>query len=100
LWEIANDDQNLTGGLVKTNGSTLGSLATDAQALLSGYASYAGPQIYALTLYQVVNPGPVGATTGQDYIVATVPEPTTFGMLLAGLGLMGFIGRRSMQRTL
>ena len=103
LWEIANDDQNLSNGAVQvqTSGAkqTLGSLVTDAQSLLSGYSSYAGPQIYTLTLYQVVNPGPVGATTGQNYIVALVPEPTSFGMLLAGLGLMGFIGRRSMQRT-
>ncbi len=98
LWEIANDNQNLTSGLVQTNGSTLGSLVTNAQALLNGYASYTGPQIYTLTLYQVVNPGPVGSQTGQNYIVATIPEPTSLGMLLAGLGLMGFIGRRSMQR--
>jgi len=98
LWEIANDDQNLTNGLVKTNGSTLGSLVTDTQALLNGYASYAGPQIYALTLYQVVNPGPAGATTGQNYIVASVPEPSALGLLLAGLGVFGVIGRRSLRQ--
>jgi len=27
-------------------------------------------------------------------MVTTIPEPETYAMLLAGLGLMGFVGRR------
>ena len=34
------------------------------------------------------------------YNVAAVPEPSTYAMLLAGLGLMGFVARRRMQDTL
>jgi hypothetical protein len=32
--------------------------------------------------------------TGVDYAAPPVPEPETYAMLLAGLGLMGVIGRR------
>lgn len=43
-----------------------------------------GNQLYAMA----VHPGDVGA------VVASVPEPETYAMLLAGLGLIGVIGRR------
>ena len=35
-------------------------------------------------------------TFGYEYIMA-VPEPETYAMLLAGLGLIGFSARRRMQ---
>ena len=31
---------------------------------------------------------------GQVLIVATIPEPETYALMLAGLGLMGFVARR------
>jgi hypothetical protein len=31
---------------------------------------------------------------GQVVVVGTIPEPETYAMLLAGLGLLGFIARR------
>jgi len=34
------------------------------------------------------------ASDGQAYLLSPVPEPETYAMLLAGLGLMGFMGRR------
>ena len=36
------------------------------------------------------------ASVGYEYVFSTtpVPEPETYAMLLAGLGLMGFIARR------
>lgn len=33
-------------------------------------------------------------TFGYEYVIAVVPEPETFAMLLAGLGLIGFSARR------
>lgn len=42
---------------------------------------------------------PAGTTmvtaSGYNYRVAVVPEPTTYVMLLAGLGLIGFVAKRS-----
>lgn len=35
-----------------------------------------------------------GAVIDNVSVVSAVPEPETYGMLLAGLGLLGFIGRR------
>lgn len=34
-----------------------------------------------------------------DLVVLAVPEPSTYAMLLAGLGLLGFAARRGKQRT-
>lgn len=37
-------------------------------------------------------------STGHAPVVAAVPEPGTYAMLLAGLGLMGFVARRRQQK--
>ena len=34
------------------------------------------------------------ASDGHSYLLTPVPEPETYAMFLAGLGLMGFIARR------
>ena len=41
---------------------------------------------------QTGNTGPVDVT-------GVIPEPETYAMLLAGLGLMGFVARRRNQRA-
>ena len=85
LWEIVNDDGNLGTGLVKTTASTTGSVIDATNALLN-YQGTGGPQ-YNLTVYR--------SSSNQDYLVATpVPEPGTYAMFLAGLGLMMVIARR------
>jgi hypothetical protein len=35
-----------------------------------------------------------GATYSGEVTVSAVPEPATYGMLLAGLGLVGAVARR------
>lgn len=40
-----------------------------------------------------------GGTYGSDLTISAVPEPETYGMLLAGLGLMGFVARRKAKKT-
>lgn len=34
-----------------------------------------------------------------EFVVSSVPEPETYAMLLAGLGLLGFIARRKYRKT-
>ena len=35
--------------------------------------------------------------TPQDFYIPPIPEPSTYLMLLAGLGLLGFVGRKSLK---
>ncbi len=48
------------------------------------------------TLTISTNPGEYwhGFNVGSDSFATAVPEPETYAMLLAGLGLLGFVGRR------
>ena len=38
-------------------------------------------------------------TLNQDLVIGAVPEPETYVMLLAGLGLLGFAARRRQQNA-
>ena len=38
-------------------------------------------------------------TSFKDFTVAAIPEPETYAMMLAGLGLMGFVARRRKQKA-
>ncbi|MEX8517794.1 MAG: FxDxF family PEP-CTERM protein [Leptothrix sp. (in: b-proteobacteria)] len=52
-------------------------------------------------LVYLTNPGTSSLTFSKMGIgsVAAVPEPETYAMLLAGLGVMGFVGRRRMRQA-
>lgn len=72
-----------------TNGTTLDSDAiTMANSWLNTLTGISGG--YTLTV--------LASATHQDQMMATpVPEPETYMMLLAGLGMMGFVARRRRQ---
>jgi len=93
LWELAKDDGKLTSGNVHTTKDTDSKVVALASSMISNAKSgVAGPNQYSFNLY----------TSGknQDYLVASmssvtpVPEPETYAMLLAGLGLIGFTANR------
>ncbi len=89
LWEvIADSSPDLLSGNVKGyTGQTNASLMTATTNLLANYGSYSGPNNYNFTVYK--------STTKQDFLVARpVPEPETYAMMLAGLGLMGVVARK------
>lgn len=56
-----------------------------------------GAQLYDYTYSAIPPSSRIGAGTPVTFSVAAVPEPETYAMLLAGLGLMGFIARRRTQ---
>ena len=87
LWELANDNGILASGDVSVTGSTVSWLRPAAQTLLDGIGQHASSSRYNFTFYR--------SATQQDFLVATpVPEPGTYAMFLAGLGLMAGIARR------
>ena len=87
---------SVTGGSFKVLGGDAASLAasTQANSFLAQALAYQGPALYSLTKL----------THGslQDLVVATplaaVPEPESYAMLLAGLGIVGLVARRRLPR--
>jgi hypothetical protein len=81
-------------------------LATLAGVISSTVFSYTGgpveKEVFAgssSAMYVYFRAGPNASGNNNDYLVygvnvAPIPEPETYAMLLAGLGLMGFMARR------
>ncbi len=93
LWEVFNDNQDLSSGVVRTTGLTNKGAADEADRLLdalSGWTSTPGTA-YQLTMYS--------NASHQDFLAATpVPEPETVALLLGGLALLGVATRRRAGR--
>lgn len=82
---------NGLSGQALTTAETVGQLAS---SYLSQAQSYQGPALYSLA--RLTN------ATYQDLVVATtvnaVPEPESYAMLLAGLGIVGLVAGRRLPR--
>jgi hypothetical protein len=94
VWEIVNDrsgSYSLAGGDFKATG-TGSSLANQWLADLGNASDYTA-NIW--TVQKMIS----GRGYAQDVVVfAPVPEPQTYAMLLAGLGIIGFTLRRRKQQ--
>ncbi len=90
LWNIYFDhDLSLAAGGFQWTGAP-SSVSTAAQALLNQVGSYSGTSYQNWTLYRFTS------SSYQDYLSATyrVPEPATFGLMLAALAALTMTVRR------
>ena len=86
--------QNLTfnDALSNLNGYK-GSFSSEGKYRFFG-VEMTGNSPFTLNLFGTAG---VGAKYSGEVTVSAVPEPTTYGMLLGGLGIMAFLARRKKQ---
>lgn len=95
FWFLEQEITSLTSGL-----NTAGEIASATSWLAAANTAVAGGwtnanhgnKVQVLNLYKGA-PGYTAFSQDQLYL-SPVPEPETYAMLLAGLGLMGFVARR------
>jgi len=85
IWFLENESVALLTG---------NALIWKNQAVAAANTGYTNPNVYVLNLSYD------GEHLNQDqlYLANTIPEPETYAMLLAGLGLMGFVARRRQRK--
>jgi hypothetical protein len=99
LWEVFNDDGNLAGGSVRTTTGTSMAIKGEAQSLLDLLNTWTDVGTsYKLTFHENSMYQNYLAVTGiNSSNVPAIPEADSYAMLLAGLGLLGFMARRRLR---
>jgi hypothetical protein len=99
LWELKADD----GKLYDTHGAQYFTVGNDARVGLAADMLDAASRVttlnntYLYTVFAGVNPD--GSASQTLIAAAPVPEADTWAMLAAGLGLVGFMGRRKSRQS-
>jgi hypothetical protein len=97
VWEIVNETTgnlyNIGTGAFKVSGTG----SSVAQGWLNTLNTSSGPSGYTVNIWSVTNQAPSGWGAQDVAVFAPIPEPEMYLMMMAGLGLMGFVARRRQQ---
>jgi hypothetical protein len=94
------------GSFTATSGTAVGMTSTDIGVFEDGASLVSSLHLvgtgtnyddFSWMVSAVPTPGMVNI--GQDFSAAAIPEPETYALLLAGLGLLGFAARRKTRRV-
>jgi hypothetical protein len=97
-WEIVNE--NAGTGLYDVNDDDFKVTYGDAgvRGMANEWLDVVNAGTYAIDQRLSVWRQDIPGTTQDLAVFAPIPEPGTYAMLLAGLGLMGFVARRRVKR--
>jgi hypothetical protein len=100
VWEIVNETAgsfyDLGTGAFKASGTG----DSIAEGWLSALNTTPSTSAYSVNIWSVTGQGASGMGAQDVAVFAPIPEPETYVMLMAGLGLMGFVARRRQQEML
>ncbi|WUR14853.1 FxDxF family PEP-CTERM protein [[Empedobacter] haloabium] len=91
---ISGQKLTFDAALSNLNGVT-GTFTQDGKYRFYGVEA-TGTSPFTLTLFGNAD---IGAKYSGEVTVSAVPEPTTYGMLLGGLGIMAFLARRKSKQA-
>lgn len=91
LWELNNDNGNLLGGNLRFNNLS-NAVVADANSMLT--TALGSGTIHNLYNYTSLSSVGIGINSQRMLTVSAVPEPETYAMMGAGLGLLAFVARR------
>jgi hypothetical protein len=99
VWEVVNETAGTNYNLSSGNLSITGTGVAEAQGWLDYLNSNPySANSYAASIWSVQGQGASGWGAQDVAVFAPIPEPETYAMLLAGLGLLGFMARRRKQK--
>jgi hypothetical protein len=97
VWEIVNEKGGSLYNLGSGNFKATGTGDSIAQGWLSALNTTSTASAYSVNIWSVTGQGASGTGAQDVAVFAPIPEPQTYVMMMAGLGLMGFVARRRRQ---
>ena len=105
-WQLSTvdfDANQADRALVLIDGNLLAPLGTVSASAVGGHFSHtffsAGPHALAIVVMDVAAADRVSTLTVSNFSVSVVPEPGSWALMLAGLGVVGVAGLRGATRA-